>query len=125
LQSSLSACINSPKRGGLLRPVRSQNCPSVVTSYHTPAFQLVAEALRHKYQESLAPTGDKHKLEHILRTIKDIQGPVTLAAVRALRAARLLLRRHMTTTAYKLEVQKREARTAALKKMTSEQHVLF
>jgi hypothetical protein len=60
-----------------------------------PAFQLVAEALGHKYQESLAPTGDKHKLEHILRTIKDIPGPVTLATVRSLRAVRLPLRRHM------------------------------
>jgi hypothetical protein len=51
-----------------------------------PAFQLVAEALGHKYKESLAPTGEKHKLEHILQKIKDIQGPVTLSTVRALRA---------------------------------------
>jgi hypothetical protein len=79
-----------------------------------PAFQLVAEALGHKYQESLDPTGDKHKLEHILRTIKDIPGPVTLATVRALRAARLPLHRHMTTTEYKQEVQKRVAQRAAL-----------
>jgi hypothetical protein len=90
-----------------------------------PAFQLVAEALGHTYQESLAPTGDKHKLEHILRTIKGIQGQVTLSTIRELRAARLPLRRHMTTTEYKLEVQKREAQTAALEKLTSEQHVLF
>jgi hypothetical protein len=34
-----------------------------------PAFQLVAEALGHKYKESLVPTGEKHKLEHILQTI--------------------------------------------------------
>jgi hypothetical protein len=61
----------------------------------------VAEALGHKYQEPLAPTGDKHKLEHILRTIKDIPGPVTLATVRALRAARLPLCRYMTTTKHK------------------------
>jgi hypothetical protein len=31
----------------------------------------------------------------------------------------------MTTTEYKQEVQKREAQTAALKKMTSEQHLLL
>jgi hypothetical protein len=31
----------------------------------------------------------------------------------------------MTTTEYKLEVQKREAQTAALENMTSEQHLLF
>jgi hypothetical protein len=90
-----------------------------------PAFQLVAEALGHKYQESLAPTGDKHKLEYILRTIKDIQGPVTLATVRALRAASLPPRRHMTTTEYKQDMQKREAQTAALEKLTSEQHLLL
>jgi hypothetical protein len=90
-----------------------------------PAFQLVAEALGRKYKESLAPTGDKHKLEHILQTIKDIPGPVTLSTVRALRAARLPPRRHMTTTEYKQEMQRREAQTAALDKMTSEQHRLY
>ena len=89
-----------------------------------PAFQLVAEALGHKYQESLVPTGDKHKLEHILRTIKDIPGPVTLSTVRALRAARLPPRRYMTITEHKQEMQRREAQTAALDKMTSEQHRL-
>jgi hypothetical protein len=90
-----------------------------------PAFQLVAEALGHKYKESLAPTGDKHKLEHILRTIKDIPGQVTLSTVRALRATRIPQRRHMTTTEYKQEMQKRVAHTSALKKMTSEQHLLL
>jgi hypothetical protein len=90
-----------------------------------PAFQLVAEALGHKYKESLAPTGEKHKLEHILQTIKDIPGPVTLATVRALRAARMPPRRHTTTTEYKQEMQKRVAQTAALEKMTSEQHLLL
>ena len=90
-----------------------------------PAFQLVAEALGHKYQESLAPTGDKHKLEHILRTIKDIPGPVTLATICALRAARLTPPRYMTTIEHKQEVQKREAQTAALEKLTSEQHLLL
>jgi hypothetical protein len=54
-----------------------------------PAFQLVAEALGHKYQEPLAPTGDGNKLEHILQTIKDFPGPVTLATIRALRSAHL------------------------------------
>jgi hypothetical protein len=90
-----------------------------------PAFQLVAEALGHKYKESLAPTGEKHKLEHILQTIKDIPGPVTLSTVRALRTARMPPRRHMTTTEYKQEVHKRMAQTAALKKMTFEQHLLL
>jgi hypothetical protein len=79
-----------------------------------PAFQLVAEALGHKYKESLAPTGEKHKLEHILQRIKDIPGPVTLSTVRALRAARMPQRRHVTPTKYKQEVQKRVAQTAAL-----------
>jgi hypothetical protein len=90
-----------------------------------PAFQLVAEALGHKYKESLAPTGEKHKLEHILQTIKDIPGPVTLSTVHALRTARMPPRRHMTTTKYKQEVQKRVAQTAALEKMTFEQHLLL
>jgi hypothetical protein len=58
------------------------------------AFQLVAEALGHKYKESLAPTGEKHKLEHILQTIKDIPMPVALSTVRARRRAHAAVQAH-------------------------------